>query len=76
MFRINALNDQKFTKGFKNKWGTDETYLKPNIEKDPQIDSHYTLSKVDQRRVNNILFRNVDKYYSYAKQQIEERRTK
>ena len=73
LFGIKSFNDSRFVLGCKNKWGTNEAYMKPNIKKVPKIDSHTTLSKNDQRRVNNILYRNAEVYYNYAKNEIESR---
>jgi hypothetical protein len=48
--------------------------MKPDIQKDPKIDSHYTLSKSDQRRVNNILYNNVELYYNFACEELNKKK--
>lgn len=51
-------------------YGTGKSIFSPNIDYTPTFDSHTSLSKVDQRKVNAILERNTGTLYRYAVKQL------
>ena len=60
IYQVRSLNDSKFTSGYIKKWGCHEKLFKPQTdEMRLKLDSHSTLPKSDQRRINHILERNV-----------------
>lgn len=69
-YATESLNDETFVTRYQRKWGTERKDFLPVHNRRPIIDSHSTLTKVDQARVNNILNRNISLYYNYAVDQL------
>ena len=69
---MRSLNDEVFTEGYSKKLGASKASFTPVVNYKSQLDSHSTLSRTDQRRVNAILDRRVAMYGEIAKEQLAE----
>lgn len=73
LYGIRSLADDSFVNGYSKKWGAEKAIFTPIRSEDRVMtfDSHTTLSKLDQRKVNAILDRNVNLYYRYAVNKLD-----
>lgn len=69
-YSTESLNDEGFVMNYQKKFGEKRKNFLPSFDRKMVIDSHSTLTKVDQARINNILHRNITTYYTYANDKL------
>ena len=67
---MKSLNDAGFAEHYKKMWGGTKNVFTPYPDHKPHWDSHSTLCKDDQRKVNAILDRKLDLIEKHARESL------